>query len=66
MLRHQEEVPVIVLKEFEIKAYIKGHHLYKNIWILEISKSLSVQIEPNNSVHKYAACIQKSEKVRDT
>ena len=45
---NQEEVPVIVLKEFEIDTYVNGHHVYKDIWTPEIGENLDVQIEPNN------------------
>lgn len=57
---YQEELAVIVLKEFEIDTYIKGHHVYKDIWTPEIGESLDVQLEPNNPVDKYAVCIRKS------
>ena len=33
---NQEEMPVIALKEFEIYTYLKGHHLYKDIWTPEL------------------------------
>ena len=56
---NQEEVLVIVLKEFEIDAYVKSHHVHKNIQTPEIGESLYSQIEPNNPVNKYAVCIQK-------
>ena len=60
---NQEEVPVKVLKEFEINTYAKGHHIYKDIWTLGIGESLDAKIEPNNPEDKYAAGIQKSGKV---
>ena len=37
---NQEEVPVIVLKEFEIDTYVKLHHIYIDIWVLESGESL--------------------------
>ena len=38
---NHEEVPVIVLKEFEFDAYVKvkGHHIYKDIWNPKIGES---------------------------
>ena len=56
---NQEEVPVIVLKEFEINAYVKSRHVDKNIQTPEIGESLYFQIEPNNPANKYAVCMQK-------
>ena len=60
---NQEEVPVLVLIEFEIHAYVKGHHVYKNIWNPKIGESLDAQIEPNNLVDNYAVSIRNSGKV---
>ena len=37
---NQEDVPVIVLKEFEIDTYVKGHHVYKDTRSPEIDQSL--------------------------
>ena len=61
---NKEEVPVIVLKEFEIDIYVKGRHKYKDIWTPETGESLDAQIEPNKPVGKYAVCIQQPEKVK--
>ena len=41
----QEEVLLIVLKEFEIDTYVKGHHVCKEIWTAEIGESFDAQIE---------------------
>ena len=40
---NQEDVPVIVLKEFEIDTYVKGHHVYKDTRSPEIDQSLDAQ-----------------------
>ena len=55
---NKEEVPVIGLKEFEIDTYVKGHNVYKSIWTLETGESLDLQVEPNNTVEKYAVSVQ--------
>ena len=44
---NQEDVPVIVLKEFEIDTYVKDTRSP------EIDQSLDAQIKPNNSVDRY-------------
>ena len=62
-ISNQEEVPSIVLKEFEIDTYVKDHHAYKDIWPQDTGESLFAQIYPNNPVEKYAVCIQSSGKV---
>ena len=60
---NQEEVPVIILKEFEMDTYVEGHHVYKDTWNPEIGESLDAQIKPNKSVDKYTAFIRKSGKI---
>ena len=49
--------------ESQIDIYVKGHHVYKDIWTPEIGVSLDVQIELNNPLDKYSVCIRKSGKV---
>ena len=39
-ITNQEQVPSIVLKEFEIDTYVKLHHIYIDIWVLESGESL--------------------------
>ena len=53
----------IVLKEFEIDTYVKGHLIYKVIWTPEIGESLDAQIEPNNPADKRFVFKRKSGKV---
>ena len=48
----QEEVRVIVLKEFETDMYIKGHHVDKDMQTPEVGESFDAQIEPNNPADK--------------
>ena len=41
---NQEILPVIiVLKEFEIDTYAKGHQVYKDAWTPEIGRSFDAQ-----------------------
>ena len=49
--------------ESQIDMYVKGHHVYKDIWTPEICLSLDIQIELNNPLDKYSVCIRKSGKV---
>ena len=44
-------------------TYVKGHHVYKDIWTPGIGEILDAQIEPNNPTDKYSVCIRKSGKV---
>ena len=43
-------IPIILTTCLEIQTYIKGPHVYKDIWIPEIGEQLKVRIEPDNCV----------------
>ena len=59
----QNEIPIILTTCLEIQTYIKGHHLYKDIWTLEIGEQLKVRTEPDNCVDKFAVCVEKDKRV---
>ena len=46
----QEEIPIILITSVELGTYIKGHHVYKEIWNPKLGEELIVRIEPNNLV----------------
>ena len=55
----QNKIPIILTTCLEIQTYIKGHHVYKNIWTPEIGEQPKVRIEPGNCVDKFAVCVEK-------
>ena len=57
------KIPIILTTCLEIQAYIKGHHVYKNIWTPEIGEQLKVRIELGNCVDKFAVCVEKNKRV---
>ena len=59
----QNEIPIILTTYLEIQTYIKGHHVYKDIWTPEIGEQLKVRIEPGNCVDKFAVCVKKDKRV---
>ena len=50
----QDKIPVILTTCLELETYIKGHHVYKEIWTPELGKQLNVPMEPCNRVDKSA------------
>ena len=58
----QNKIPIILTTCVEIQTYIKGHHVYKDIWTPEIGEQLKVRIEPDNCVDKCAVCVEKDKK----
>ena len=51
-------IPVIVKASTEIDIYIKGYHVYKNIWKLTVNEELETKMEPDNVMDKYAVCVK--------
>ena len=43
--------------------YIKGHHVCKETWTLEVGEKLNVLMEPDNRVDKFAVCVEKDQTV---
>ena len=48
---------------FEIDSYIKGYHVYKDIWTPELHVNLKAVPEPTNLVDKYAVCVLRHETI---
>ena len=48
---------------FEIDSYIKGYHVYQNIWMPKLEETLSAIPEPTNPVDKYAVCVIHGKKI---
>ena len=45
----QDEIPVILITCLELETYIKGHHVYKEVWTPELGEQLNVRIAPRQS-----------------
>ena len=41
----QYEIPVILNTCLELETYIKGHHVYKEVWTTEVGEKLKVLME---------------------
>ena len=48
----QNEIKVIVTRNFEIVSYVKGYHVYKTLWNPLIGEFLSCEREPDNPMDK--------------
>ena len=53
-------VPVTVKANTEIDTYVKGYHVYKNIWKPTVNEELETEMEPDNVIDKYAVCVKKN------
>ena len=54
-----DNIPITILSSMEITSYIKGYHIYKNIWTPTQAEKLVGEMEPQNPVDKYAVAVKK-------
>lgn len=48
------------MESFNIESFVKGYHVYRQIWTPIISERLTAVQEPTNLVDKYAVCVLKN------
>ena len=63
ILIFQDEILVILNTRLELETYIKGHHVYNEVWNLEVGWKLNVLMEPDNRVDMFAVCVEKDQAV---
>ena len=59
----QDELPIVLITTLDLETFIKGHHVYKNIWTPKQGKQLDVLMEPDNQMEKFAVCVKINEKI---
>ena len=59
-INEDDLIPVTVKASTEIYTYVKGQHVYRNIWKLSVNEELETEMEPDNVMDKYAACVKKN------
>ena len=59
----QNEIKVIVTRNFEMVSYVKGYHVYKTLWNPLSGEFLSCERKPENPMDKYAVCVKKENKI---
>ena len=48
---------------FNLDSFIKGYHVYQDVWSPELQEMLSAVPEPRNIVEKYAVSVQRDDEV---
>ena len=48
---------------FNLNSFIKGYHVYQEVWSPELHEMLSSVPEPRNIVDKYAVSVQRDDEV---
>ena len=59
----QDELPVTLITSMDLETFIKGHHIYKNIWTPQLDELLEVSTEPDNPVDKFAVAVKKNQNI---
>ena len=62
IIMYQNEIKVIVTRNFEMVSYVKGYHVYKTLWNPLSGEFLSCERKPENPMDKYAVCVKKENK----
>ena len=63
IIMDQNEIKVIVTRNFEMVSHVKGHHVYKTLWNPLTEEFLSCEREPDNPMDKYAVCVKKENEI---
>lgn len=56
----EEELPIILLKEYKLSSHVKGYHAYMTIWEPKNGEFLETRLEPENEFDKYAVAVIKN------
>ena len=59
----QDELPTVLITTLDLETFIKGHHVYNDIWPPKQDKQLDVLMEPDNRVDKFAVCVKINQKI---
>ena len=59
----QDELPVVLITTLDLETFIKGHHMYKDIWTPKQGKQLDVLMKPDNRMDKFAVCVKINETI---
>ena len=55
-----EDIPIIVVRYNDVLSYVKGYHVYKNVWTSRLQDQVQGETEPNNGVDKYAVAVKNN------
>ena len=59
----QDKLPITSIKSMDLETFIKGHHIYQNIWTSQLDELLEVSTEPDNPVDKFAVAVKKNQNI---
>ena len=59
----EDKLPIVLITTLDLKTFIKGHHVYKDIWTTKQGEQLDVLMEPDNRMDKFTICVKINEKI---
>ena len=54
-----EDLPILLVKEYDLKTHIKGYHAYMTKWTPKNGEILKARPEPENEYDKYAVAVER-------
>ena len=59
----EDDIEIIVVTDIEVPPFVKGYHVYRNLWTPILKEKLYGEMVPSNPVDKYAVVVKKGELV---
>ena len=59
----QDELPIVFIITLNLETFIKGHHVYNDIWTPKQGEQVDVLMEPDGRMDKFAVCVKINEKI---
>ena len=55
----EEDLPTVLVKEYDLKTHIKGYHAYMMKWTPKNGDIVKARPEPENEFDKYAVTVER-------
>ena len=62
-MKLEDDIQIVVVTDIEVPSFVKGYHVYRNLWTPILKEELYGEMEPSKPVDKYAAVVKKGELV---
>ena len=55
----EEDLSILLVKEYDLKTHIKGYHAYVTTWTPQNGDILKARPEPENRYNKYTVAVER-------
>ena len=55
----EEDLSILLVKEYDLKTHIKGYHVYMMKWTPKVGEILKAPTEPESECEKYAVAVER-------